>query len=257
MIAAIDGPPPCHCEQSEAIPCLLGEGAARDGFVASLLARTIVVVPPRTFAGSGLACRRGERRVFERLDFALPPGAALVLTGANGSGKSSLLRLMAGLTPPEAGLLGWDGVPLADDPGAHRARLHFIGHADALKPVLAVAETLAFWAGMRGGGAIEEALARFRLVPLAETPCRLLSQGQRRRLALARLIASPAALWLLDEPFAGLDEASVADLYDAIADHRAAGGRVALSTHAPLALDGVTILPLGAYAARMAYADLA
>ena len=209
------------------------------------------------FTGRGLACRRGERRVFAGLDFTLAPGGALVLTGANGSGKSSLLRLMAGLTPPEAGLLAWDGVPLADDSAAHRARLHFIGHADALKPVLTVAETTAFWAGMRGGDAVEEALERFGLMPFAETPCRLLSQGQRRRLALARLVASPAALWLLDEPFTGLDEASVADLYDAIADHRAAGGRVALSTHAALALDDVTTLPLGAYAARAAYAELA
>jgi heme exporter protein A len=209
------------------------------------------------FTGSGLACRRGERRVFEALDFALPPGGALVLTGANGSGKSSLLRLMAGLTPPEAGVLAWDGVPVADDPAAHRARLHFIGHADALKPVLTVAETLAFWAGMRGGAALEPALDRFRLAALAETPCRLLSQGQRRRLALARLVASPAALWLLDEPLAGLDEDAVADLADAIAAHRAAGGLVVLSTHAPLGLAEAVVVALGAYAARTPYAQWA
>src|SRR6202451_3336109 len=103
------------------------------------------------FTGSGLACRRGERRVFEALDFALPPGGALVLTGPNGSGKSSLLRLMAGLTPPEAGMLGWNGIAIADDPALHPARLPFVGHADALKPQLTVAEILEFWAGMRSG----------------------------------------------------------------------------------------------------------
>jgi heme exporter protein A len=207
-----------------------------------------------TFTGRGVACRRGERRVFEGLDFTLPASGALVLTGPNGSGKSSLLRLMAGLAPSEEGVIAWDDAPIADDPAAHRARLHFIGHADALKPVLTVAETVSFWAGMRGSPAAGEALDQFRLAALTETPCRLLSQGQRRRLALTRLVASQAELWLLDEPFAGLDEDSVADLYDAIDAHRGAGGRIVLSTHAPLALADQTLLPLGAHAARQHYA---
>jgi len=192
--------------------------------------------------------------VFEALSFALVPGAALVLTGANGSGKSSLLRLMAGLIPPAAGRLAWGGVPVADDPACHRARLHFVGHADALKPVMTAAETVAFWAGMRGGNSVEAALQHFRLGALAATPCRLLSAGQRRRLALARLVASPAALWLLDEPFNGLDQDSAADLVEAIATFRAAGGRVVLSTHAPLALAGAATLALGDYAPRAPYA---
>src|SRR5262249_46681909 len=110
------------------------------------------------FAGRDLACRRGERLVFEALDFDLPAGGALVLTGANGSGKSSLLRLMAGLTPPEAGTLTWNGAPVAEDRAAHHARLHFIGHADALKPPLTVAETLEFWAGLRGIGPDDDQL---------------------------------------------------------------------------------------------------
>jgi heme exporter protein A len=206
------------------------------------------------FTGTALACRRGERLVFETLSFSLPPGGALVLTGANGSGKSSLLRVMAGLTPLEQGQLAWDGGAIGDDPAAHRARLHFIGHADALKPVLTAAETVAFWAGMRGYADGEAALERFGLGSLAATPCRLLSAGQRRRLALARLVASPAALWLLDEPLTGLDEDGVADLHDAIAAHREAGGRVALSTHAPLALRQAATLALGEYAARAPFA---
>ena len=200
------------------------------------------------FAGRDLACRRGERLVFAGLGFAVPPGGALVLTGPNGSGKSSLLRLMAGLTPAEAGDLTWNGAALGEDPAAHRARVHFIGHYDALKPVLTVAETLAFWAGMRGGGDIAAALARFRLSALAAWPCRLLSAGQKRRLALARLIASHAPLWLLDEPTTGLDSDALGDLTDAIAAHRAGGGSVVLSTHTPLPLDGAAGLSLAEFA---------
>ena len=203
------------------------------------------------FSGRDLACRRGERLIFAGLSFAVPAGGALVLTGPNGSGKSSLLRLMAGLTRAEAGSLGWDGAPIADDPAAHRARLHFIGHHEAVKPVLTVAEALGFWAGMRGGtSAIGPALARFRLAALAEWPCRLLSAGQRRRLALARLIASPAPLWLLDEPATGLDAEAVADLAAAIATQRRDGGRVVLSTHTPVPLDGAASLSLADFAPR-------
>lgn len=208
-------------------------------------------LPPVTtgFTGTGLACRRGERLVFRRLGFVLPPGGALVLTGANGSGKSSLLRVMAGLTPPAAGTLAWDGADIAGDRTAHRQRLHFIGHADALKPVLHVREMLGFWAGMHGGGsdvgrALDGALEHFRLDALADWPCRLLSAGQRKRLALARLLASPAPLWLLDEPANGLDAAAVADLLAAVARHRATGGAIALSTHTALPMDDAMGLSL-------------
>jgi heme exporter protein A len=208
--------------------------------------------PARGFAGSGLACRRGERLVFAGLDFALAPGGALALTGPNGSGKSSLLRLLAGLTPPEAGTLAWDGAPVRDDPAAHRARLHFIGHHDAVKPALTVTETVTFWAGMRGGSAVAPALEHFGLAALADWPCRLLSAGQRRRLALARLVASPAALWLLDEPLTGLDSDATADLAAAIATHRAQGGLVVFSTHAALPIEKTETLSLSDFAARAA-----
>jgi heme exporter protein A len=205
-----------------------------------------------SFTGTDLACRRGERLVFARLGFAVPAGGALVLTGPNGSGKSSLLRLMAGLTPAEAGTIAWEGTPLAADWAAHRARLQFIGHQDAVKPVLTVAETLAFWAGMRGGDGAAAALSRFRLTTLAEWPCRLLSAGQRRRLALARLVASPTPLWLLDEPITGLDSDALADLLAAIAAHRASGGRVVLSTHTPLPLEGAQMLGMAEFAGSIA-----
>ena len=208
--------------------------------------------PPRRFAGTGLACRRGDRLVFRDLDFALAAGDALVLTGANGSGKSSLLRVMAGLTPPLLGALAWDGAAIADDPTLHHGRLHFIGHQDALKPVLSATETLSFWARIRGSGtdAVAAALARFHLEELADWPCRFLSAGQRRRLALARLLASPAPLWLLDEPTTGLDDASIADLGAAIAEHRAGGGMVVLATHLPLPVAAPQTLSLTDFAPR-------
>jgi len=206
----------------------------------------------RAFTGRGLACRRGDRLVFSALAFALPPGGALVLTGPNGSGKSSLLRLMAGLSRPEAGALCWDGMPIRDDPAAHRARVHFIGHQDAVKPALAVGETLRFWAGMHGAAAVAPALDHFRLEALADWPCRHLSAGQRRRLALAHLLASPAPLWLLDEPTTGLDAEAQADLLAAIAAHRQEGGRVVLSTHAELAIVDAAALSLADFAPRRA-----
>ena len=197
------------------------------------------------FAGQGLACRRGEKLIFRGLDFALPPGGALVLIGPNGSGKSSLLRLMAGLTPCAAGMLAWNGADIRDDPAVHRARLHFIGHCDALKPVLSAGESLAFWARMLGVSVpIEPALARFGLGHAAALPCRYLSAGQKRRLALARLVAAPAELWLLDEPLTSLDSDAAAQLLAAIAAHRGQGGRVVLSTHAPIELGDAMRLSL-------------
>jgi heme exporter protein A len=206
----------------------------------------------RLFEGRELACRRGERLVFEGLDFALASGGALVLTGPNGSGKSSLLRLMAGLTPALQGTLSWEGTAVAEDPVAHRARLHLVGHQDALKAALTVAETLAFSAALREAShdRLLPALQRFHLAELADLPCRVLSAGQRRRLALARLLASPAPLWLLDEPSTGLDDASMLDLLATIAEHRAQGGLVAIATHLPMPLAAATTLSLADFTAR-------
>jgi heme exporter protein A len=196
------------------------------------------------FEGRDLGCVRGDRAVFAGLDFALEPGGALVLTGPNGSGKSSLLRVLSGLLPPAAGDLRWAGRPVADDPEAHRAHLHYQGHHEALKPELTAAENLGFWAGLHGGGAaaVADALERFELDGLAEEPVRLLSAGQRRRLSLARVLASPAPLWLLDEPSVGLDRRAVRRLVAEIEAHRAAGGLVVLATHQPLGLTEETHL---------------
>lgn len=202
-----------------------------------------------------LACRRGERLIFAGLGCSVPAGAALLLTGANGSGKSSLLRVLASLLHPAAGRVLWGGAPVLADLAAYRARLHYVGHLDAIKPAFSVRETLDFWAGQRGlaaaagrGQALDAALAAFALEPLADWPCRWLSTGQRRRLALARLVAAPAPLWLLDEPSAALDTDGEARLTAAIAAHRAAGGRVIAATHQPLDLPGAATMALADFA---------
>ena len=194
--------------------------------------------PAARLAGRDLGCVRGDRAIFAGLDFDLPAGGALVLSGPNGSGKSSLLRVLASLLPPAAGQLTWDGQDIDAEPEAHRARLHYQGHHEALKPELTARENLSFWAGLHGRatGAVERALTRFGLAELADQPVRLLSAGQRRRLSLSRILASPAPLWLLDEPSVGLDARSVRTLEAVIETHRAQGGLVVLATHQPLAL---------------------
>lgn len=206
------------------------------------------------FAGHDLLCRRGEREVFARLGFALGSGEALLLRGPNGSGKSTLLRCMAGLLRPLGGAILRDGRRIADDPESHRRRLQFLGHQDAIKPVLTVEENLAFWAALRGTASSRaaaeqraQALAHFAIADLAKLPARLLSAGQRRRLALARLLASPAPLWLLDEPTAALDEPSVARFEAAVAAHRAHGGSVVLAVHGSLDVPGAGTLALGEF----------
>jgi len=190
------------------------------------------------FTGTGLACIRSERIVFAGLDFSVTPGEALVLSGPNGSGKSSLLRLMAGIARPAAGRIDWQGAPIADDPESFYADMHYVGHRDAVKQALSVRENLAFHCALRVAAPdIEVALELTGLDALADLPARMLSAGQTRRLALARMLASPAPLWLLDEPTIALDPPSVERLIAAIADHRAADGIVVASTNAPLGID--------------------
>jgi heme exporter protein A len=221
---------------------------------AAFFVRPIVVTAMAAAAdlvAEDLSCRRGERLIFAGLSLAVPAGGAVALTGANGSGKSSLLRLLATLLTPATGRVLWGGAPVTEDIAAYRARLHYVGHLDAIKPALGVRETLGFWAAARGAEvtALDLALAKFGLDRVADWPCRWLSAGQRRRLALTRLIAIPAPLWLLDEPGAALDADGETRLDEAIATHRQVGGQVVIATHQPIALPGASELRLGEFAA--------
>lgn len=196
--------------------------------------------------------------MFGGLGFAVEAGGALVLHGPNGSGKSSLLRILAGLLRPASGRLLWGGAPVRDDAEARRARLHYVGHLDALKPLMTPRETLRFFAAMRGETArVGEALERLGLAGLADMPGRYLSAGQKRRVALARLIASPAALWLLDEPSVTLDADATAALEVMMAAHRAAGGMIVLATHTGIAIEGAARLDLARFAVTPARAGAA
>lgn len=178
---------------------------------------------------------RGERLVLRGVDLAVPAGGALLLLGANGSGKSTLLRVLAGLKRPDAGRITWNDGDLED------AQIAYLGHLDGIKLGLTTAENLRFSAGRRDLG---PALETMDLAPLRDLPARMLSAGQRRRLALARLAFAPTGLWLLDEPTLGLDAASVVRLGTLLAAHRHAGGVVVTATHLPLPLPGAAELRL-------------
>ncbi|ATY33280.1 heme ABC exporter ATP-binding protein CcmA [Sphingomonas psychrotolerans] len=176
-------------------------------------------------AFADVACVRGGRLLFEGLRFALGPGDAALVTGPNGTGKSSLIRIAAGLLPAAAGRVTGKGA---------RALL---AETAALDPELALAAALRFWARIDGRAmAVEAALAAVDLEQLAQVPVRLLSTGQRRRAAFARILASGAPVWLLDEPANGLDTQSAQVLEQLIADHRGCGGIALVATHLPIAL---------------------
>jgi heme exporter protein A len=200
------------------------------------------------FQGDALACRRGEALIFEAVDFALEAGDALWLSGPNGSGKSSLLRLMAGLLQPVEGRIAWNGAPIDADREAHRMRLRYLGHLDAVKTHLTVSENLSFWAEYWGvaARAVAPALDRLGIAHLAAAPARQLSAGQRRRAALARLALGGAPLWLLDEPSAALDTDGIDRLAQLIAEARASGGIVVFSSHDTLPVPGLKQVALAA-----------
>jgi heme exporter protein A len=191
-----------------------------------------------------LSVERGGRHVFEAVSFALSAGEALVVSGANGAGKSTLLRTLAGYIKPQAGTIHIEG-GVEDAPPGELA--HAVGHADALKPALTVAENITFWAGFMTGapGNVDKALETFGLVDLAHVPARVLSAGQRRRLSLARLMAVRRPLWLLDEPTTAIDRASEAVLNEVMRMHLAQGGLVVAATHSPLGLTAPRTLHLG------------
>ncbi len=193
-----------------------------------------------------LACQRGERIVVPALSFDVRAGRALILRGPNGAGKTTLLRTIAGFLPPASGRVRVSG-PAGERSGGDC--FHYIGHANGIKPRLSVIENVSFWQRYYGGAsdteAAEEALDAFGLINLAEYRAAHLSQGQARRLGLARLLAAPRPVWLLDEPSVSLDAASTRRLETAIAAHLATGGIALVSTHLDLALGDVGVLELG------------
>lgn len=197
-----------------------------------------------------LACIRGERQLFRDVSFRLASGEALLLRGPNGSGKSSLLRILAGFLRQAEGAIAWDGGAVAEDVEAHRDRLHYLGHQDAVKPQLSTEDNLLFWARLLGHDAaqaaakVEDALASCGLTRQRRLPGRYLSAGQKRRLALARLLIAPAPLWLLDEPTNALDSAAVDWFGGILQRHRRNGGLVILASHVAVPLPDAKILDL-------------
>jgi heme exporter protein A len=187
--------------------------------------------------GLDVRCVRGEREVFAGLSFEASAGEALAVTGRNGAGKTSLLRLIAGLLLPAAGSIVLEG---GDKELTLAEQAHYLGHRDALKPALSVAENLSFWTDFLGGGAgaaFTDCLSRVGLGHAIDLPAATLSAGQRRRLSLARLLAVPRPLWLLDEPTTALDATGQATFAELMRDHLGSGGLIVAATHAPLGID--------------------
>jgi len=200
-------------------------------------------------SGLDLTCSRGGRRVFSEVSFSVAAGTALLLTGPNGAGKSSLLRMIAGLIRPAKGSLMLEG---GDPELSLGEQSHYVGHLDPLKPALTVTENLVFWvrflngkAGVSGAASIEQGLDAVGLADLARLPAGYLSAGQRRRLSLARVLAVPRPIWLLDEPTTALDAASQERLRRVMVDHLSGGGLIVAATHGPLGLAEASQLRLG------------
>ncbi|MBB2916966.1 cytochrome c biogenesis heme-transporting ATPase CcmA [Cupriavidus alkaliphilus] len=203
-------------------------------------------------SASGLAVSRAGRTVLQGIDFGLAPGGLLQVLGANGSGKTTLLRVLCGLASADAGTLQWHGRPLrAGDPGFQQA-LAYLGHANGIDIDLTPAENLHFAARLAGphadagqrAASVARALAAQALECVAQVPVRTLSQGQRRRVALARLALAPRILWLLDEPVTALDADGCARFQRQLDAHLAAGGMAVIATHQLLPAGGA-VLRLG------------
>jgi heme exporter protein A len=194
-------------------------------------------------SGSGLVCERSGREVFAGVGFTVAAGTALLVLGSNGAGKSSLLRMIAGLVRVAAGRIDIDG----GDPELTLAeQAHYLGHQDAVKPALTVAENLTFWARYLGnaGQPADVALDAVGLAPLADLPAAYLSAGQKRRLSLARLIAVERPIWLLDEPTSALDAAAQDRLAALMHRHLDHGGIILAATHGPIGLERAAELRL-------------
>jgi len=194
-----------------------------------------------TLRASGLQCVRGDRRVFDGVAFELSNGGLLWVSGPNGSGKTSLLRIVCGLLQPAAGGIEWNGRGIRDLGEEYNQHIAYVGHLNAVKEELKVGENLRFGARLAGVEATDEAiratLQEFAIHGLEDLPCRFLSQGQKRRLALARMrLSGTRTVWVLDEPFAALDVAGVEAVKLVIEEHLGRGGLAVLTTHQEVAI---------------------
>lgn len=192
-----------------------------------------------------LSVERGGRTVFSGLDLKAGPGELVTLTGPNGSGKTSLLKAIAGVLRPQSGEVRFEG---GGEEGSLAQQAHLIGHGVANKPALSVLENLQFWTAFLGGGKEEAALRAFGLEDLAHLPAAVLSAGQQRRLALARLVAVIRPVWLLDEPSVGLDKGALERLAHHMREHLKTGGIIIAATHADLDVKWARRIDLGASA---------
>lgn len=195
----------------------------------------------------GLSCRRGDRLVFRDVSLSVGSHDVLEVAGPNGCGKTSLLRVLCGLAPPEEGEMTWCGRAIPEVRIEYLGALAYVGHADGIKSDLTAIENLRVSRALgNGGGDPEAALAHLGLAELRDLPGRLLSAGQRRRLALARLLVHDARLWLLDEPFTALDKAAISSVASLIEAHAARGGMVVFTSHHHVAVTQARRMDLAA-----------
>ena len=191
-----------------------------------------------------LDCIRQEKRIFSDLSFQLQAGEVLWVKGRNGAGKSSLLRIVAQFLKPAAGRLLWQGTEISEDPDAYLKSFEYIGHQDALKSALSPRENLQFWMQYRGSNGLTAALAALELNEIADYPARNLSAGQKKRSNLARLIACPSPLWILDEPISSLDAHHIDLFRNLLKTHIENGGLALLATHQDIKLGNERVLDL-------------
>lgn len=207
-----------------------------------------MTAPPALLTVHDLACARGERTLFTGMNFELQQGELLLVQGGNGRGKTSLLRLLTGLAQPLAGEIRWRGAVIAGCREQYHREMAYLGHLNGIKDELTPVENLRMGAELARApmteAVAEQALADIGLARCLDLPSRVLSFGQRRRVALAGLVKAGARLWILDEPLTGLDVHGVALVEGLLRNHVDQGGMVVMTTHQPLALDGVRVVPL-------------